>query len=87
MQGLSQYLATQSSVELLGRATAVLASNVETIMDYSYFGGPQQPYNQFLGMPHSFAHGGLDTDTTQSIVSRDDGRRACRKTPQTALVT
>ena len=74
MQGLSQYLATQSSVELLGRATAVLASNVKTTMDYSYFGGPQQPYNQFLGMQHSFAHGALDTDTTQSIVSRGGGR-------------
>ncbi|KAF7677358.1 bzip transcription factor protein [Alternaria burnsii] len=42
-------------------------------MDYSYFGGPQQPYNQFLGMPHSFAHGRLDTDTTQSIEPLDPG--------------
>ena len=39
-------------------------------MDYTYFGAPQQPYNQFPGMSQpSFAHTGLDADTTRSIVS------------------
>jgi hypothetical protein len=53
-----------------------------TAMDYSYFGGPQQPYNHFIGMQHAFANSGLDADTTQSIVSR--ARRP--EAPATALL-
>ncbi|KAL1797023.1 hypothetical protein ACET3X_005563 [Alternaria dauci] len=41
-------------------------------MDYSFFGGPQQAYDQFLGMQQPFTHTGLDADTTtQSIEPLD----------------